>query len=187
MGIDVQNINSANLPKQFHDDRFSFMFIATDNKDRGVRLNGSGEVRNKIIASARGEWVAFVDDDDTISPYYVEWLEDGLLEEKKRHEKRVDLVLFRMRRMGRSPVLPPFSDGGRAHKNRVGISFAVRRNLFVSDKVAFFPDKFEDYNLLKTAYKSGINMKIANCVAYFVNSSPEVLPGSCSLSNNTIA
>jgi hypothetical protein len=57
----------------------------------------------------------------------------------------------------------------------------------MSDKLAFFPDYAEDYNLLKAAYESGINMKFADCVAYFVKASPVVLPGSCSLSNLTIA
>jgi hypothetical protein len=122
----------------------------------------------------------------------VEWLEDGLLEEKKRHGKRVDLVLFTRMRIARpfhpnETVLPPFSHGDRARNSWVGISFAVRRNLFMSNKFAFSPHNAEDYNLLKTAYESGINMKIANCVAYFVKASPEVLPGSCSLSDLTIA
>jgi hypothetical protein len=57
----------------------------------------------------------------------------------------------------------------------------------MSDKLAFFPDYAEDYNLLKAAYESGINMKFADCVAYFGKQSPEVLPGSCSLSNLTIS
>jgi hypothetical protein len=48
MGIDLQSIHSANLPKQFNDDRFSYMFIFTDNKDRGLALNGAGELRNII-------------------------------------------------------------------------------------------------------------------------------------------
>jgi glycosyltransferase involved in cell wall biosynthesis len=190
IGIDVKNVNYTNVSSQFNDNRFSYMLISTAKTDRGPSLNGAGELRNTMITAARGEWVAFVDDDDTISPYYVEWLEDCLLGEKKRDEKRVDLVLFRMRIARKfqpdETILPPFSHKNTARNSWVGISFAVRRNLFTSNKLAFTTHNAEDYKLLKAAYDIGINMKIANLVGYFVKTNPEMLPGSCSLSNLTI-
>jgi hypothetical protein len=195
VGIDAHNVNVQGFPMQFYDQRFSFILIATLNKDRGPRMNGAGEVRNIIITdAARGEWVAFLDDDDTVSPYYAEWLRDLVTREEKKHKRRVDLVLFRMRTnrpfhvRRNQTVLPPFSHGNRAHNSWVGISYAVRRDVFTSKRLAFVSSNAEDYNLLRDAYKSGLNVKISNCIAYFVKASPEISPASsCVLNNLTIA
>jgi hypothetical protein len=198
MGIEMaRGIKIDHFPKQFHDERFRYMLVATAFKSpSSPGKNGAGEIRNAIIASAaRGEWVAFVDDDDTLSPHYVEWLEDSVMNEEKRGNKRVDVVLFRMKigvrkEMSKDTILPPFRHGNRALNSWVGISFAVRRDLFSSNTVAFQtpsePHMAEDYYFLKTAFKIGLNMQIADCVAYFVREDPKVQPGSCNLSRLTV-
>ena len=196
MGLDMRKINIDHFPKQFHDERFRYILVATTFKREIRGKSGAGEIRNAIIANAaRGEWVAFVDDDDTLSPHYVEWLEDSVMNEEKRGNKRVDVVLFRMKigvrkQMSNDTILPPFRHGNCARNSWVGISFAVRRDLFTSNKIAFQtpsdPYMAEDYNFLKTAYKIGLNMQVADCVAYYVRDDPEVQSGSCNLSRLTV-
>lgn len=55
----------AELQKQIRDRPVEHL-VLLDNKRRSVGLK-----RDALLRSARGEYVAFVDDDDMVSPYYV--------------------------------------------------------------------------------------------------------------------
>lgn len=56
----LKRILSYQSPKQVE------MLICMDNKENTI-----GKKRNDLLASARGEYVCYLDDDDMISPYYV--------------------------------------------------------------------------------------------------------------------
>jgi hypothetical protein len=150
------------------DERVHFFPISTINDtNRGVRGNGAGGVRNHMIRDyATSNWVAFVDDDDTLSPDYIQHWESG-----RQHDKSADIIIFRME--ARS-VIPPLEYGSIAVKKKVGISYAVRKELFVRKQngVAFVPHHFEDYNFLKQAQTYNAIILISDCVTYFVRKPP---------------
>ena len=157
--------------------RVRYVPINSTSADRGMKGNGSGGIRNRMILDvARGDWVAFVDDDDTLSPYYVKMLEDAI-----RGDPTVDVVIFRMdhsKKSAQSPILPPREDVETFKREEVGISFAVRRSVFTdnssNNSVVFVPSYVEDFNFLQSAYTKGRKILLADfhCVAYFIHIPP---------------
>ena len=75
---------------QTTDDRFSILQIQKEQKKEKQYENRAGYVRNYGIQFATTEWVAFVDDDDTLLSDYVE----RFLEETETYDN--DVVIFRM-------------------------------------------------------------------------------------------
>jgi hypothetical protein len=88
-----------------------------------------------------------VDDDDTLSPDYIEHWETG-----RQNDQSADVIIFRMESGGKR-IIPPLVHGSIASKNNVGISFTVRKELFVRKQngIAFVPHHTEDYIFLKLA------------------------------------
>jgi hypothetical protein len=168
------------------DRRVRYVPINTVGTNRGQKGNGAGEIRNQIIRNyATSKWVAFVDDDDTLSPDYIEHWETG-----RQHEQSADVIIFRMESLKR--IIPPLAHGSIARKNSVGISFAVRKELFVRKQngIAFVPNKAEDYNFLKLAQTCKATILIStDCVTYFVRQRPLLSrhQTSCRFENATIA
>jgi len=170
LGIDVQMIANTTL-LEIDDTRVRLQLVVTPSRSCG---NCAGLIRNIMeLNAAKGEWIAFVDDDDTISPYYIEWLQDIT-----KWNSETDLIVFRMKRHQR--ILPRPGEKT-AKKNQIGISFAVKREHFVSKRVKFVPSNTEDFYFLWNSQDAGLNLKIANCTAYFVRQLPEDKPGSCSI------
>lgn len=77
----------------------------------------AGYIRNEGIKIADTEWIAFLDDDDTIHPEYVETLLNKY--------KDSDCVIFKMQ-MPNKKIIPTNPKISRAN---VGISFAYKRSL----------------------------------------------------------
>ena len=105
--------------EDFQDER-----ITTINIEKkglvGPKNGQSGLVRNVGIQQSDTEWIAFLDDDDTIESTYVETL-------LKKYNK-YDFVVWRMK-YHNGVVLPPF------HMNdlvfaRVGISFCYKKKVY---------------------------------------------------------
>jgi glycosyltransferase involved in cell wall biosynthesis len=175
--------------------RFPWLSLVSTGGRLG-RANHAGAVRNIGIEMASTEWVAFLDDDDTLSPRYVEWLRAEI-----RRSPVADAIVFRMRTDKTGPrhkVLPPphatdFSVG------YVGISFAARRvpRFFGAPLcppgerrvLSFRPGATEDFDLLdrlreaardgaeigeKKGFSGGV--VLAPQVAYFVEMGPEQEP-----------
>ena len=155
------------------DPRVRYVPIFTSSINRGKLLNGAGLVRNEIIQKhAVSEWVAFVDDDDTLSPYYVEYLNQGIAASTKRDLPSSDIIIFRMQDP-QERLFPPLRHGVVAKMYSVGISFAVQRNLFVYDSAyVFVPSFVEDFLFLERAQYEGLQIEISSCVAYFVKQNP---------------
>jgi len=132
-------------------------------------IKGSaGLLRNYGMEKADSEWVAFVDDDDTLDPHYVEHL--------KQHVEdypSADIILFRMLhpKYGILPreQIPTISQG------LVGISYALRARIkpkFLKEEVVSDTDTtknlHEDIELLRELRDKGHELYISRHVDYLV-------------------
>lgn len=131
-------------------------------------MNHAGEVRNKAMQHVKTEWIAFVDDDDSLSRNYV----DCLVEESKLCPD-ASVVIFRMWHNSQQKVfpLPNHTDFSECC---VGISFSIKTNLYQSG-IKFQPGPTEDFQLLDTIRKGGHKMVISPYITYWVRSSPSAL------------
>lgn len=174
--------SSTDANKMINDGRISLSMMRNMSH---VSNNSAGAVRNRLMPEAKGEWIAFVDDDDTISPCYVEWLKRGLQKLEKEYnnnnnnvmgggsqaQQMPEVIVFRMY----LPVLRkdvPFRKGRSKNViqlNNVGISFAVKSELMKEKGFAFEPGSGEDYQLLRSLHIQGHRIMIADCTAYFVH------------------
>ena len=129
------------------------------------QINMGGDLRNYGMRQASAsEWFAFVDDDDALSPDYV----TRLLEEVHLNPL-VETIIFRMRR-GEVEVLPP-KDHDMFHVAYVGISFAIRTQLFQSG-FEFVPSGLEDFQLLEKICNGHAKMVMSPYVTYYVRGAP---------------
>jgi glycosyltransferase involved in cell wall biosynthesis len=137
-----------------NDERISIIQIEKKGK-----LNHAGRVRNSGIEFVDTEWVAFVDDDDTITPNYLEIFENEL-------DDNWDVIIFRMLRKG-IEVLPPFGEID-FEINKVGISFSAKTSLFKVENLWFGESSVEDYELLDKFRNNNKHIKISNEITYIV-------------------
>jgi glycosyltransferase involved in cell wall biosynthesis len=126
--------------------------------DKKGRLNYAGRVRNSGIEKVDTEWVAFVDDDDTLTKNYLEVFENEI-------EDSLDVLIFRM--LKGNQVLPPYEHTDFV-KNYVGISFTAKTNLFKNENIWFNESPTEDYDILDKFRSNNKNIKISNEVTYIV-------------------
>lgn len=123
-------------------------------------LNMGGSTRNYGINKVKNsEWIGFVDDDDTISPDYI----DKLLLDSKYDS---DCIIFRM--ISSNSILPPLNSTD-IRKNKVGISFCVKKN--VLQKNNFKNSRTEDFNLLYNLNKK-YKILLSKNITYFVRMNP---------------
>jgi len=122
--------------------------------------NGAGNVRNFGIKMADTEWIAFLDDDDTLAHTYLECLYNEI-----HLCYNVDVVIFRMVHPEYG-VLPKVSST-HFQKYEVGISFAVKRKIF-NDELMFISSHDEDYVLLCNIRDKGHKIVMSPYVKYFV-------------------
>jgi glycosyltransferase involved in cell wall biosynthesis len=123
----------------------------------GQGYNSAGLVRNYGIKFVNTEWVAFVDDDDSITPNYIEsflselWLDP-------------DVIIFRMTLDDR--VCPSIDSTNFFIKN-VGISFAVKTELV--SKFIFIPSIEEDFEFLDKVRLKNYKIVLSPYITYTVN------------------
>lgn len=123
----------------------------------GQGYNSAGLVRNYGIKFANTEWVAFVDDDDSITPNYVEsflselWLDP-------------DVIIFRMTLDDR---VCPSIDSTNFFIKDVGISFAVKTELV--SKFIFIPSIEEDFEFLDKVRLKKYKIVLSPYITYTVN------------------
>ena len=115
--------------------------------------------------SINTNWIGFVDDDDTISNKYINYL----LEEINKYNN-VDVIIFRM--MYENNLVLPEKNDKNIIMNKVGISFAIHKNIFEKKKYFFKNNSKEDYYFLNTLQKNKYKMLISGYIAYFVRTSP---------------
>ena len=151
---------------------FAWLRVINNPVRTGIS-NHAGAVRNLAIAEAETDWVAFLDDDDTLSPRYVEMLAAELVLAAGAPDPPPDAVVFRMMLHG-GYVLPPpgaadFFEGG------VGISFAARRMpvcLGGAEEFRFVPGSTEDFKALDALRRNKAAIMMSCRVAYFVRMDP---------------
>jgi glycosyltransferase involved in cell wall biosynthesis len=116
-------------------------------------------VRNFGAARVACEWVAFVDDDDVLTPDYV-----GLALRSIRENPGMDILIFRMKNQD-GVVLPP--PGASVFEvNRVGISFCVRREVLL--RFPFRPSPIEDFLFLDRCRSAGCGIVLSPHTTYLV-------------------
>jgi glycosyltransferase involved in cell wall biosynthesis len=115
------------------------LFIELEEK-LGNGINSAGLVRNHGIDFVKTEWVAFLDDDDTLSPTYIETF-------NKEYDSYpdIDVLIFRMKLENR---IVPKMGCTNFELCDVGISFLLKTSIFQEDGLQFIPDGAEDYLLL---------------------------------------
>lgn len=138
------------------DARISFMEIS--------KKGNAGFVRNEGIKVATTEWIGFVDDDDTLTPNYIECF---------NHDKsNSDVVLFRMK-MPDGTILPVPGDT-EFKFGEVGISFCYKRTLAINQKLLFeniegmIPGVCEDLGLLERLRNNMYKIRISENMTYLV-------------------
>jgi hypothetical protein len=121
-------------------------------------LNCAGEVRNQGIRQATTEWIAFVDDDDQVTPDYM-----FRLQQEIESHPQAEVILFRMLQNQR--VLPC---GAGIRSGDVGISFAMKRSLCDKQGHWFQASASEDFDLLHRLQRAQINIHISPFITYLV-------------------
>lgn len=129
--------------------------------------NHAGDVRNYGMAYVKTPWIAFVDDDDTVTADYVEKLETEI-----SACPTLEVVIFRMVRYsddGKALWLLPEPHTRGLLRGHVGISFALRTSVVHgSGSLKFEPGSFEDYELLVRLGTAGKSMVLSPYVTYHV-------------------
>ena len=123
--------------------------------------NHAGRVRNFAIDKVDTEWMAFVDDDDTLSANYLNYFEEEI-----SSDKDADCVIFRMLDKG---FVFPEDKTKKFVINHVGISFAVRKNL----NIKFEPSCTEDFYYLNTIREMKKKIILSSHLTYFVRTDPK--------------
>jgi len=121
--------------------------------------NCAGEVRNAGIRQATTEWMAFLDDDDTVTPDYMYRLQQEIY-----NHPHASVIIFRM--VIRKQLMP--SKSSHFSVGDVGISFAMKRKLYTQFGLQFFPNGCEDFDLLHRIQQGGHNIHISNYITYLV-------------------
>lgn len=155
-GVTVRHLDSPSSPR-----------IRYTSLVKSGTSNHAGTVRNHGMALVSTEWVAFLDDDDTVASTYVE----RLIEEIHR-EPQVQCVVFRMYRSWGNPghILPK-PGASNFVMDEVGISFAIRKRLY-DEGFLFTPSAREDFHFLDKIRGAGLKMVLSEYLTYFVRLSP---------------
>ena len=127
----------------------------------GEGHNSAGLVRNYGITFVDTEWIAFVDDDDSLSKNYV----DIFITESSAYTL-ADIIIFRM--IHPEFGIQPYLSTDMFFVCQVGISFAVKKKLFDEGHI-FIPSRVEDFQYLDGAKNKNYNIMISPYVTYFVN------------------
>ena len=164
---------SSNFPTQHTDHPLGSLGISRWQNDVRFRFvvdrtttfrNCAGSLRNVALEYARTPWVAFLDDDDTVSERYVEYM----LREVAR-QPNVNLILFRMYNAQIKSFYKTIPENHLkdAVRDHVGISFTFKRCLCRDD---YFVDSItEDFLFVHTYCQAATRLCVLSpYVAYFV-------------------
>ena len=149
-GVDITN--------PVTDERIQYMRV-----DKLGELNHAGRVRNVGMEAEkeRSSWFAFLDDDDTLTPDYVEKLRHAI-----QTHPEMEVFIFRMH-FNESDV-PPFNiDLNNIGVGQIGISFAIKTSIFC-EGFKFEPSHLEDFYLFDRMRSAGKKIHMLPHVCYLV-------------------
>jgi glycosyltransferase involved in cell wall biosynthesis len=153
-----------NIDIDINDERIIFFEIDKTGGNEGDLKSTSGLVRNfGIKKSEETEWIGFLDDDDYLSSDYITKL-------KKEIEMNEDIEVCIFRMGYKNKYIIPTKDDKNINRFRVGISFAVKK--YITEKVSFTNNPFEDFIYLKNIQYKKYKMVISSYVTYFVRTEP---------------
>jgi hypothetical protein len=146
---------------QFCFDDIRIKYIEIEKRgNKYENTSNAGYVRNIGINHIQNtEWFAFVDDDDCISPLYI----DNLLFEINLNNN-FDVCIFRMIYDTKKIIPSPESEN--IILDDVGINFAIKKNII--KKYKFTNSNCEDYLLLKKLELNNIKIIISPFITYYV-------------------
>lgn len=143
--------------------------VQTDNRISTIKIpktgvkNNAGIVRNYGLKQVKTDWVGFVDDDDQISPLYVESFVNHV-----NTNSNISCIIYRM--MYNDGGIVPEKDSINFVKGRVGISFCYN-TVLISKDIVFIANSVEDFLVLNKIRKFGYKMLMSNKICYFVRPS----------------
>jgi glycosyltransferase involved in cell wall biosynthesis len=133
----------------------------------GINNHGkAGEVRNYGLSHVKTGWVGFVDDDDELSPLYLENFTNHISE-----YSNINCIIFRM--MYDTGCIFPEKDSTNFVKSRVGISFCYSTEL-VNRGIKFTTCDVEDFMVLNNIRQNGYKILLSNKICYFVRPSVNI-------------
>jgi glycosyltransferase involved in cell wall biosynthesis len=156
-GLSKDQIDSKLL---IDDSRIHYLYLEEKLGTSSFHGN-AGRVRNKIIESidTPSEWIGFLDDDDSLSSYYVEILKQQMTLDES------DCYVFRMNNKG---VVIPSYDMNELRQNHVGISFCLKSSFLRQKNLQFQNDNAEDFLFLQNIKEQDGVINILPYVGYFV-------------------
>ena len=144
------------LDENYINDQISFYEI---EKTKCV-INQASDVRNYALQFVKSNWIAFLDDDDTISNDYVEYFF------KQKNIFNFDLFIYRM--INQDLKIFPSLLSKDLIPCDVGISFIAKKDIL--NKIKFENSHCEDYDFLNLVKKNNYLILISNTIKYFVKS-----------------
>jgi cellulose synthase/poly-beta-1,6-N-acetylglucosamine synthase-like glycosyltransferase len=140
------------------DERIQYMRV-----DKIGELNHAGKVRNAGMEAEkeRSSWFAFLDDDDTVTPDYVEKLRQAI-----KTYPEMEVFIFRMH--FNESEFPLFNiELNNIVAGQIGISFAIRTSIFC-EGFKFESCGVEDFHLFDRIRSAGKKIHIIPHVCYLV-------------------
>ena len=162
--------NNLENPEKYLPDKFLFFKI----KKQGIEdiKNNSGKVRNFgfqtiIKKNINTEYIGFLDDDDTVHPKYIDYLQEEI-----NINPINDVCIFRM--MYPNGYFLPNMYHTKIKVKQFGISFAFKKELLNNDNFQNFNNHpYEDFIFLKTLEEKKYKIIISPYISYFVRTNYE--------------
>ncbi len=154
---------SENIKKKLDND-LRFLYISI-KKRGGMFIENdkirsfSGDVRNIGMSLIKTDWIAFIDDDDTISKDYL-----TIFTQEIKTDKLIDCIIFRM--VSDNKIIPS-NNLPVLIKGHIGISFIYRTSLY-KEGFIFYSCDIEDYVLLKELEDNNKKIIILPYIKYFI-------------------
>ena len=133
----------------------------------GININSAGNVRNYGMSFVTTEWIAFLDDDDTIANDYIETFNNELIKYDD-----IDVLIFRM--IDDNGRIIPKIDADNFYLCDVGISFIIRKEIF-DDGLKFIADGAEDFLYLDAIRREEYKMMIVPHIKYFIRCDEKII------------
>ena len=156
--------NNLECKEKYNTDKFIFQEI---KKHGNINVkNNAGKVRNigfQIIIDQLidTEFIGFLDDDDTIHPNFITYLE-----EEKNKNSLIETCIFRM--MYQNGYFLPNKYHTKIKVKQFGISFAIRKQYLEKNAVQFQNHPYEDFLFLKLLEQKKCKIVISPYIAYFI-------------------